>query len=126
MIRCRHGRCFSKASNHEAQGDGVTVSFHGERRQRVRVLEADRAFLIYAVITGPAATRDLRDPALLAWKRNCLSRVVGLRVDDRGRLIGQAWVPLAGLEAHEFQLCVRTVAAECDRVEQLLTGRDVE
>lgn len=119
-------RRLCRAEGLQVQGDGVTVSFHGERRQRVRVLEADGAFLVYAVITGPAATRDLQDPALLAWQRNCLSRVVGLRVDDRGRLIGQAWVPLAGLEAHEFQLCVRTVAAESDRVEHLLTGRDVE
>ena len=107
-------------------GDGVDVSFHDRRHQRVRVVETNGALLIHSVVTGAAATRQVQDPALLAWRRNCLSRVVGLRVDERGRLIGQAWVPLAGLEAHEFQLCVRTVATECDRVEQLLTGRDVE
>ena len=106
--------------------DGVGVSFHEGQRQRVRIQEVDGSLLVYAVITRAATVRDLPDPALMAWQRNCLSRVVGLRLDERGRLIGQAWLALGGLDAHEFQLCVRAVAAECDRVEHLLTGRDVE
>lgn len=110
----------------EVLEDGVEVSFHEGRRQRVRIQEVDDSLLVYAVITRAATVRDLQDPALMAWQRNCLSRVVGLRLDERGRLIGQAWLSLAGLDAHEFQLCVRAVAAECDRVEHLLTGRDVE
>jgi hypothetical protein len=110
----------------EPQEHGVTVTFGGGRRQRVRIDESDGGLLVSAVIASPAFTMELEDPALYAWRRNCLSRLVGLRVDERGRLIGQAWVSLAGLDAHEFQLCVWTIAAECDRVEHLLTGRDVQ
>lgn len=119
-------RRLCKGDGMEVLDDSVDVSFHEGRRQRVTVEEVDGSLLVYAVIARAAAVRDLQDPALLAWERNCLSRVVGLRLDERGRLIGQAWLPLAGLDAHEFEGCVKAVAAECDRVEHLLTGRDVE
>ncbi|HEU5178897.1 MAG TPA: hypothetical protein VFU24_15710, partial [Burkholderiales bacterium] len=59
---------------------------------------------------------------LRAWRRNRSSQLVGFRVDQRGRLVGEAWVPKAGLSAQEFQVYVRRVAAECDRFEYLLTG----
>lgn len=110
----------------EVVGDCIDVRFQHGRRQRVRIEEVDGSILAQAVIARQAIMRELDAPALFAWKRNRLSRVVGLRVDERGRLIGQAWLPVAGLNAHEFQLGVRAVAAECDRVEHLLTGRDVE
>jgi hypothetical protein len=50
---------------------------------------------------------------------------VGFRFDHRDRLIGECILPLAGLDAEEFALCARAVAAECDRYEYLLTGKDV-
>ena len=52
--------------------------------------------------------------------------MIEFRVDRRGRLVGEAWVPKPGLDADEFLLYVRRVAEECDRFEYILTGRDVE
>lgn len=49
-----------------------------------------------------------------------------LHDDRRGRLVGEAWVPKAGLTGHEFQLYVRHLAVEADRFEYRLTGRDFE
>ena len=51
---------------------------------------------------------------------------MGFRIDHRGRVVGEAWVPKAGLSAAEFQLYLRTAAVECDRFEYVLTGRDAE
>jgi hypothetical protein len=52
--------------------------------------------------------------------------LVGFRIDRQHRLVGEAWIPKAGLVAEEFQLYVRMLAAECDRFEYALTGKDVE
>jgi len=52
--------------------------------------------------------------------------LMGFRIDRRGRLVGEAWVPKAGLTGEEFQLYVRHLAVEADRFEYGLTGRDSE
>jgi hypothetical protein len=44
----------------------------------------------------------------------------------RGRLVGEAWVPIAGLNAGEVALCLPTLASSCDCLEYILTGRDEE
>ena len=77
-------RQLSKGDGMEVLGDVVDVSFHGGRHQRVRVEQLDGSLLVYGVIARAAAVRNLQDPALRAWERNCLSRVVGLRLDERG------------------------------------------
>jgi hypothetical protein len=40
--------------------------------------------------------------------------VLGFRLDQKGRLVGEAWVPKAGLSRDEFLLYVKRVADECD------------
>jgi hypothetical protein len=42
---------------------------------------------------------------------------VGFKIDGRGRLVGEAWVPPAGLNREEWSVYVRAVARACDRVE---------
>lgn len=41
-------------------------------------------------------------------------------------MLGEAFIPKAGLVPAEFQQWLRVVAAECDRLELVLTGRDLE
>ena len=66
------------------------------------------------------------DLPIQVWLRNRATALVGFRIDSRGRLVGEALVPKAGLTAEEFQIYVRAVAVQCDRLEYLLTGRDQE
>jgi hypothetical protein len=107
--------------------DGITVRFHDERSQQVWVDDSDPAVIrIWSVAAKPAAARELGDPNLQAWQRNRLSDLVGYKTDGRGRLIGEAWAPRAGLTPDELALYVNVVARSCDRMEYLLTGRDQE
>ncbi|WP_242352128.1 MULTISPECIES: YbjN domain-containing protein [unclassified Anaeromyxobacter] len=106
--------------------NGVANVALGERSHRVSIVEEGESFRLVAVVAHPAAVARMSDPALFAWKRNRSSRLVGFRIDRRGRMVGEAWVPKAGVTPTEFQLYLRTVAGESDRLEQLLTGRDVE
>ena len=64
--------------------------------------------------------------ALVAWERNRASSLVGFRVDDRGRLVGESWVPTPGLTRDEFLFYLRSAAAACDLFEYQLTGKDRE
>jgi hypothetical protein len=106
--------------------DGVARVALGERSHRVSVLNEGDSFRLLAVVAPPAAVARMSEPVLFAWKRNRSSRLVGFRVDQRGRMVGEAWLPKNGLTPAEFQLVLRAVATESDRLEQLATGRDAE
>ena len=105
---------------------GIEVRFDNGRSQRVAVEDHCDAFLVRSTVARAATVSEMPDAAMRAWIRNRSVTLVGFRVDERGRMIGEAWILKAGLTAAEFQLYVRTVALECDRFEFQLTGRDVE
>jgi len=108
------------------EGNSVTVVFPDERRHSVRVEDREESFELTSIVVKAATFQDIGDGQLRAWRRNRVSQLVGFRVDERGRLVGEAWVPKAGLRREEFLLYVRKVAAQCDEFEYQLTGRDVE
>lgn len=105
---------------------GVEVVFADERRHRVAIEERDDAFLLSAIVARQSAVSSVKDLPLTVWQRNRATALVGFRLDQRGRLVGEAIVPKIGLAADEFKLIVRAVATECDRFEFSLTGRDNE
>jgi hypothetical protein len=107
-------------------GRYVDVVFADQRRHRVSVADEGEAFRLSAVVARQALVRSTPELATRAWRRNRATTLVGFQIDERGRLIGETSVPKLGLTAEEFQLYLRGVAAECDRFEYLLTGRDVE
>ena len=119
-------REFCRAPGFATFDGGVVVRFDTGRSQKVTVEDRGEAFLVSSVAARPAAVSELPDAALNAWIRNRSVTLVGFRVDERGRMIGEAWILKDGLTAEEFQLYIRTVALECDRFEFQLTGRDVE
>jgi hypothetical protein len=107
----------------------IRVTFADGRGHRVTVEgDPDAGELrLWAVAAPPSAVAKADDePHMVAWKRNRASDLVGFKVDGRGRLIGEAWVPTASLHADEWATYVQAVARSCDRVEYLLTGRDEE
>ncbi len=107
------------------RADGIEVDFGDGRTQHVYVDDGRAAVVrVWSVAATPSALRETPDPNLMAWQRNRLSDLVGFKTDRRGRMIGEAWVPRAGLTASEWRLYVLAVARSCDRFEYLLTGED--
>lgn len=115
-----------RASGHTVSGNEIRVRLAGEREHRVVVTESDDCLVFTARVAGPSAVRALDDALLRAWLRNRGTKLVGFRLDARGWLIGEAWAPRVGLEDDEVRVYAQTVAAECDRFEFQLTGRDME
>ena len=107
-------------------GSNLEVRFSSGRRHRVAITEAPDHYLLSAVVVRRAVLGSLEQPEIWAWRRNRVSALVGFRVDRRGRLLAESWVPRPGLTSEEFQVYARNLAAEADRVEHLLSGRDTE
>jgi hypothetical protein len=112
----------------EFDGDHVVVTFDGGRKHRVRVSETADTYELHAIVARAAAIWEQRDRPLPVriWEHNRAAQLVGFRVDTRGRVCAEGWVAKAGLTAEEFQLVLRRVAAESDRLEFILTGKDIE
>lgn len=115
-----------RAKDLTVDGLHIDVRFSDERRHRVTVEERVDDYLITAIVVRQAVVASIPDLPLQTWIRNRATQLVGFRIDRSRRLRAEAWVPKPGLTAEEFQLYVRRVAAECDRFEYLLTGRDIE
>lgn len=110
----------------QVDGDYVTVRFANQRAQRVRVQVTADGIELYAVAARAASVRGVSDLPLRIWRQNRGAQLVSFRIDADGGVCATGWLPHAGLTAEEFQLVLRRVAAESDRVEFLLTGKDLE
>lgn len=119
-------RRLTREPDFDIQGDAISVRLEGERGQQVFIEDANPTLLrVWSVAARPAMLQQLEEgPDLYAWRRNRHSDLVGFKTDNRGRLIGEAWVPTEGLNAGEWAVYVRAVALACDRVEYLLSGKD--
>lgn len=121
-------RRLSREAGLEVDGDAILVSFPDERSQRVYVEVGERPGLVrvWSFVARPSAVQQYEMPHIFAWERNAQSDLVGFKVDGRSRMVGEAWVPTAGLEKDEWRIYVETVAMATDRLEYLMTGRDAE
>jgi hypothetical protein len=116
----------------DVEGQSVTCWFGPReisRRHAVR-LEATNDGIRMEATVATAKTIDFindeDDAYLWAWRRNRASNLVGFRVDRQRRLLAEAVAPAIGLTQEEFVVYLRAVAAEADRMELVLTGRDVQ
>jgi hypothetical protein len=107
-------------------GDEVEVRFAEGRHHRLTVEGAGNVFRVMGIVARPAVAAALPDLAMRICRRNRATTLAGFRIDSRGRLLGESLIPKPGLSAREFQQWIRIVAAECDRFENELTGKDVE
>ncbi|MGO9708533.1 MAG: YbjN domain-containing protein [Polyangiaceae bacterium] len=107
-------------------GERIEVLFTQGRHHMLTVEDAGEAYRLIGIVAKASVTAGVSDLALHVWRRNRATILAGFRLDPRGRLLGESLVPKPGLSAGEFQQWVRIVAAECDRFELALTGKDVE
>lgn len=104
----------------------IDVQFASGRHHKVSVEEHKEVYLLSSIVVRRSVVSSFTDLPINAWLRNRAIDLVGFRIDRKKRLIGEAWVPKAGLTPEEFQLYVRTVAMECDQFEFFITGKDAE
>lgn len=113
----------------DVDGGTVTCWFGpkgASRKHVVRVHDTDDGIRFEATVaTARTLDRMVEDPARWVWRRNRDSDLVGFRVVGRC-LVAEAVAPLIGLTRNEFLVYLQAVAAEADRMELVLTGKDVQ
>lgn len=120
-------RAFSQKAGFYIEDHTIVVELAEGRRQKVYVEDnkENRYLRIWSIAAGISALSASKEsPEFFAWRRNHLSDLVGYKIDRKGRLIGETWVPTAGLNAQEWAVYVKALAQSCDRIEYLLTGKD--
>ena len=118
-----HSLC--RGRDFAADGEAVNVQLADQRKHRIFVEDRGEEYVLLGVVARPALVATLDDPLRVTWMRNRNSELVGFRIDGKGRLVGEAWVSKTGLTAEEFELYLRTLAVDCDRLENILTGKDL-
>ena len=117
---------FCRGAGLTVDGDQVAVALDDGRSHSVAVSEDTDGYRLSAIVARPSVLSRVEDAPIRIWRRNREVHLVGFRIDSRGRLVAEAWVPKSGLDSEEFRLYLRDVAAEADRFEFVLTGQDVE
>lgn len=118
-------RRFCSGRGFAVEGDDIVVTLRGNRSHRITVQEEADAYRLIAIVARPAIVEALVNLPIQSWERNRGTELVGFKIDSRGRLVGESWVPKAGVTASEFTLYLLSLASEADRFEYQLTGRDV-
>ena len=113
------------ADDLSVENTSVVVDLQGGRGHRVSITDSAEGYVFEAIAASKRHVRSSPAPELSAWQRNRSSRLVGYRVDQRGRLVAHAWSPRVATTATMFQAIVRAVAREADRQELLMTGADL-
>jgi hypothetical protein len=97
------------------------------RHQRVYVDDTDPQLIrLWAIVATRGAAEQVHEVALQARKMNRFRELVRFKISEYGRMIGECWVPIAGISADEWRTYVNILARACDRLECLWTGRDIE
>jgi hypothetical protein len=107
-------------------GESVEVTQPNERRHRIIISDTKDAYELTGIVARASILSDLSNVPLKGWRRNRATQLVGFKIDQKGRLVGKAWVPKAGLQREEFLFYLRHIATECDLFEYNLTGDDRE
>ena len=112
------------------KGRSITVYFTNQRRHKIRIFESDGDY----IFEGRVASSDFvcqseaswRALAYRVWRRNAVKDIVSFSFDEDDNLIGRVIQPASSLDEEELHLYIDVLARECDELEYLLTGEDVE
>ena len=113
----------------EMQGADIVVNMttYG-RGQRIRVSREGRQYVFSTLVLGAAAAgltpESRRDLAIRVWTRNAKTELVNFMFDQADRLVGEIRHLADHLDAAELAIYLRVLAAEGDRFEYVLTGKD--
>ena len=121
-------RAFAKKAGYRPDGNTIIVALENSRSQKVAVEEQrdGSSLRLWSAIASKSRVEELGHlhPIEYAWERNRLSDLVGFSLDGRGRLIGETWIPSAGLTSAIFKLHLEEIARVCDWHEMRLSGED--
>lgn len=112
----------------EPELNTVRVTFPNGRHQRVKVEREAEHYVLTSVVLGPVRTGAFDPVKLLPeiWDQNRTTDMVAFTLDKRGRLVGQIRQVAETLDVEELAAYLYWLARECDHLEYILTGKNLE
>ena len=109
-------------------GSVARLTLGNARSQRVQITERGDHIVFESVVLSARQTRSMRtdEVASVVWERNQQTDVVAFGWDSAGRLVGRIDQLAATLNVEELWFYLEVLAQQCDRLEWLLTGEDVQ
>jgi hypothetical protein len=117
---------YCQAKDIKIEEDEAHGTLTAGRTHHVAVVEQEDGYMLRSLVVRAADVNSTPDAAVKAWLRNRFTELVSFRIDNKGRMVGEAWAPKKGLTPEEFGTLVRAIASESDRFEYVLTGADRE
>jgi len=117
-------RQYCQANDLQVENGEAHVTLRAGRVHHVSIIEKQDGYILRSLVARAADVVSIPNAALKAWMRNRFTELVSFRIDEKGRMVGEAWAPRESLSAAEFSTLVRAVASESDRFEYVLTGAD--
>jgi hypothetical protein len=118
-------KALSRKCGLAVSGDTIRVPCGASREQVLHVQPAeDQSIRLWSTVVTRGDASRVDNVVVQAWRMNRYRELIGFKCVEHGRIIGECWVPSAGLAADEWLLYVQTLAWSCDRMEYLWTGRD--
>lgn len=112
----------------KATGAELTIKFINGRKQRINIERRNSRYLLTSVVLGRVRVEEIGRARLLPrlWQYNRETNVVAFDVDKRGRLIGWVEQVAETLDPEELSIYIQWLARQCDRLEYILSGLDLE
>ena len=108
-------------------GSEIRVPCGRERSHTVYVDHSlDDTIRLWSIVVTRGGAERIPNAAVEAWRMNRYRELVGFKIGEYGRVIGECWVPKIDITSEEWKTYVVNLAKACDRLEYLWTGKDVE
>ena len=104
----------------------ISLSRDGRSQNIHLARQGDRYVLSSVIAHTSAVNEDRRSLAYRLWRRNALKDVVTFTIDRRERVVGRIDQPIKSMHDRELKFYLETLARECDRLEYILTGVDMQ
>jgi hypothetical protein len=113
------------ALGYKLDGSRFEVALPRERMQRLELAERDGVARLSTVVASAGAASRLDAGPLQLLFQNRYTELVQFGVDGRGRWIAETVLPPGAVTTAEIGLYVNALATAADRLEQVVSGRDV-
>ncbi len=105
----------------------LSVEFLSGRQQRIFIDRRDKYYKMWSVILSNSKVEEFGEVKLIQniWNKNRQTDVVGFCIDKKNRLIGSIQQLAETIDREELIFYIHILAKECDRLEYLFSGKDL-
>lgn len=105
----------------------LSVEFLSGRQQRIYIDRKGAYYKIWSISLHKSKVQEIGETKIIQdlWFKNRQTDVVGFCIDKKGRLVGSIQQLAEAIDKEELIFYIHILAKECDRLEYLFSGKDL-